>query len=98
MKIALKVIFWVGTAVVLAWIAESIGGPGTGGTVLLVIGVMLGVYYGVEISSNYSARVEQYRQDLISGRKHHEGKPTTTVSDDSSGAPNEDQEDDRTQP
>lgn len=45
MKIALKVLFWIATAVILAWIAELIGGQGAGATVLLVVGVTLGAYY-----------------------------------------------------
>lgn len=86
MKTVLKVLAWIATAVLLAWIAELIGGQGAGGTVLLIIGAMLGAYYGVEMSRNYSARVEQARQDLISGRNPGESAPGTTSSEDSSDA------------
>lgn len=64
MKSALRVLFWVAASLMLAWIAELIGGPGAGGTTLLVMGVILAAYYGVEMSRHYSARVEQAHQDL----------------------------------
>lgn len=67
--------------VVLAWIVELMGGRGAGGAVLLVMGVMLGAYYGMQISRNYSARVEQARQDLTSGRKPGERRPTSSPPD-----------------
>jgi hypothetical protein len=54
---------------------------------------MLGAYYGVEMSRNYSARVEQARQDLISGRKPVESAPRTTASEDPSDAKEENDKD-----
>ena len=93
MKTVLKVLAWIAAAVLLAWIAELIGGQGAGGTVLLVVGVVLGAYYGVEMSRNYSARVEQDRQDLISGRKPGESTPRATSSEHSSDAKAENDKD-----
>jgi hypothetical protein len=89
MRKAGKVLLVVLSVLIISAVAGWIGGPEAGGTALLMLSTGLGAYFAVGWGGDYATKVEGYRQELISKKRHSDSNVDLEGTDrgDKDGGP-----------